>query len=116
MSNPKIRSIEKDHIKKEVPQFDVGDTVKVHVAVKEFDKTRIQLFEGIVIAKKGGSLASSFTVRKVAFGEGVEKVFFVHRPTLEKVEVVKKGKAKRAKLYYLRKKVGKSTKIEEKIA
>ncbi len=115
MSDAKIRLVEKDHMKKELPVFDVGDTVRVSISVKEGDKARSQIFEGIVIAKKGGAIAKNFTVRKMVFGEGVEKVFFLHRPTLEKIEVVKKGRTRRAKLYYLRKKVGKSTKIEEKI-
>ncbi len=111
----KIKFVEDPQLKKDIPAFDVGDTVSVHVKIVEEDKTRTQLFEGIVIAKKGSGLRSTFTVRKISFGEGVERVFPLHSPYVEKVVVKKKGGVKKAKLYYLRSKVGKATKVEEKI-
>ena len=109
----KISEIEKDFIKKEVPKFKVGDTVKVFVKIKEGEKTRLQGFEGIVIARKGSSVRATFTVRRVSYGEGIERVFQLHSPLINSVDVVKKGKVRRSKLYYLRGKVGKKTKIEE---
>ncbi len=110
----KIRSIEALQLKKGVQDFKVGDTVSVHVKIVEEDKARTQLFEGIVIAKRGSGLRASFTVRKVSFGEGVERIFPVNSPTVEKIEVKKRGEVKKAKLYYLRNKVGKATKVEER--
>lgn len=110
----KIRSIETAQLKKGLPDFRVGDTVSVHVKIVEEGKARTQLFEGIVIAKRGSGLRTSFTVRKVSFGEGVERIFPVNAPTVEKIEVKKRGDVKRAKLYYLREKVGKATKVEER--
>lgn len=110
-----IKAVEGSQLKKDLPDFRVGDTVSVHVKVIEEEKTRTQVFEGIVIAKKGTGLRSTFTVRKISFGEGVEKVFPVHSPFVEKIVVKKKGKVRKAKLYYLRKKVGKATKVEEKL-
>ena len=98
---------------KEVPQVEVGDTVRVHVKVKEGARERIQVFEGIVIAKKHGGIEESFTVRRISYGVGVEKVFPVHAPSVEKIEVVRHGKVRRAKLYYLRNRVGKAAKIKE---
>ena len=100
---------------KEVPQVLVGDTVRVHVKVKEGARERIQVFEGTVIAKKHGGIEESFTVRRVSYGVGVEKVFPLHAPSIEKVEVVRHGKVRRAKLYYLRDRVGKAAKIREKL-
>ena len=100
---------------KEVPQVQVGDTVRVHVKVKEGSRERIQVFEGIVIAKKHGGLEETFTVRRLAYGVGVEKVFPVHSPLIEKVETVRSGYVRRAKLYYLRGRVGKAAKIREKL-
>lgn len=111
----KIKFVEAMSLKKELPDFNVGDTVAVYVKIVEEGKARTQVFEGIVIAKKGGGVRSSFTVRKISFGEGVERTFPTHSPSVEKIEVVKKGSVNRAKLYYLRKKVGKATKVEEKI-
>ena len=102
-------------LKKDVPQFSVGDTVDVAVKIIEEGKTRLQTFEGIVIARAGSGLTETFTVRKVSYGEGVEMVFPLHSPSIDKVEVVKKGDVKRAKLYYLKRKVGKETKVDEKI-
>ena len=110
----KIKFVEAPHLKKDIPNFDVGDTVSVHVRIVEEGKARTQLFEGIVIAKRGSGLRSSFTVRKISFGEGVERIFPLHSPSVEKVTVKKKGEVKKAKLYYLRKKIGKATKVEER--
>jgi len=108
-----IRELEKDFMKKEVADFKVGDTVKVGVKIKEGDKTRSQAFEGIVIARKGSGVKETFTVRHISFGEGVERVFLIHSPNVDSIKVVKKGKVSRARLYYLRKKVGKQTAVEE---
>mgnify|MGYP003394569487 CR=1 FL=1 len=108
-----IRELEKDFMKKEIPDFKVGDTVKVAVKIKEGDKTRSQAFEGIVIARKGSGIKETFTVRHISFGEGVERVFQVHSPQIDSVKVIKKGKVKRARLYYLRKRIGKHTTVEE---
>ncbi|MBU1887854.1 MAG: 50S ribosomal protein L19 [Candidatus Omnitrophica bacterium] len=110
----KIKEIEKRFMKKEIPQFNVGDTVKVSVRIKEGEKTRLQGFEGIVIGKKGSSIKETFTVRRVSYGEGIERVFQLHSPTVDSVSVIKKGKVNKAKLYYLRGRVGKHTKVEEK--
>ena len=98
-----------------VPTAQIGDTVRVHVKIKEGSRERIQVFEGTVIAKKHGGIAETITVRRISFGIGVEKVFPVHAPTVEKIELVRHGKARRAKLYYLRDRVGKSAKLEEKL-
>ena len=111
----KIKLIERAHLKKELPNFKVGDTVKVYVKLVEEEKTRLQAYEGIVIAKKGTGVKETFIVRRISYGEGVERTFLIHSPFLDKVEVVKKGDVKRSKLYYLREKIGKETKIEEKI-
>ena len=100
---------------KEVPAVEVGDTVRVHVKVKEGARERIQVFEGTVIAKKHGGIEETITVRRVSYGVGVEKVFPVHAPSLEKIELVRHGKARRAKLYYLRGRVGKAAKLQEKL-
>jgi len=108
-----IRELEKDFMKKEITDFKVGDTVKVAVKIKEGDKTRSQAFEGIVIARKGSGIKESFTVRHISFGEGVERVFQAHSPQIDSVKVIKKGKVKRARLYYLRKRIGKHTTVEE---
>ncbi|MBU3911782.1 MAG: 50S ribosomal protein L19 [Candidatus Omnitrophica bacterium] len=110
----KIKEIEKRFMKKEIPQFNVGDTVKVSVRIKEGEKTRLQGFEGIVIGKKGSSIKETFAVRRVSYGEGIERVFQLHSPTVDSVSVIKKGKVNKAKLYYLRGRVGKHTKVEEK--
>ena len=102
-------------IKENKPQIEVGDTVRVSVRIKEGDKERIQAFEGTVIAKKHGGIAETFTVRRISYGIGVEKVFPLHAPSIEKVEVVRHGKVRRAKLYYLRDRVGKAAKVKEKL-
>lgn len=101
------------HLKAEPPKCDVGDTVRVHIKVKEGNRERIQVFEGTVIAKKHGGIEETFTVRRISYGVGVEKVFPLHAPSIEKVEVVRHGKVRRAKLYYLRGRVGKAAKIKE---
>ena len=111
--NALLRAIEAEQLKKDVPSFRVGDTLRVSVRVEEGDKIRTQLFEGVVIKKQGSGIRESFTVRRVSFGEGVERNFPVHTPTVQKIEVVRKGKVRRAKLYYLRKSTGKKSRIEE---
>ena len=110
-----IKSIEHEQLKNKIPDLRVGNTVKVHVRIKEGNKERIQVFEGIIIKKQGGGLNETFTVRKTSYGVGVEKTFLVHSPLVEKVELVRVGKARRAKLYYLRDRVGKAAKTKEKI-
>ena len=110
-----IKSIEHEQLKNKIPVLDVGNTVKVHVKVKEGNRERIQIFEGIIIKKQGGGLNETFTVRKISYGVGVEKTFLIHSPMVEKVEVVRVGKARRAKLYYLRDRVGKASKTKEKV-
>jgi len=107
--------VEAKYLKKDIPKFNVGDTVDVQLKIVEEGKTRLQTFEGIVIARAGCGLRETFTVRKISYGEGVEFVFPLHTPTIEKIKVIKKGDVKRAKLYYLKRKVGKATKVEEKI-
>ena len=108
-----IEQIEKENLKSEVPVFSVGDTVKVSVKVIEGTKERIQAFEGIVIAKKNGGIRETFTVRRISYGIGVERTFPVHSPKVAKIDVVRRGKVRRAKLYYLRNLTGKAAKVEE---
>lgn len=110
-----LKLISDSSMKENVPQFEIGDTVKVHVQIKEGDKSRIQVFEGTVIAKKHGGISETFTVRRVAHGVGIERVFPVHSPVVDKVEVIRHGKVRRAKLYYLRDRVGKAAKVKEQI-
>ena len=102
-------------MKNKIPELKIGNTVRVHVRVKEGNRERIQVFEGIIIKKQGGGVNATFTVRKISYGVGVEKTFLVHSPKVEKIEVVRVGKARRAKLYYLRDRVGKAAKTKEKI-
>ena len=102
-----IRKIEQEQIKENVTAFNVGDTVKVHTRVREGDKERIQIFAGLVISKHGSGINASFTVRKISYGEGVERVFPIHSPRIAEIEVVSHGKVRRAKLHYLRQRVGK---------
>lgn len=111
----KITAFVNEQLKTEVPQFNIGDTVTVHNRIKEGDKERIQLFEGTVIARHGGGISETFTVRRVSFGCGVEKTFPLHSPNVVKVVVTRRGIVRRAKLYYLRDRVGKSAKVKEKI-
>ena len=113
--NEIIKNIEAAQCKAEVPEFHVGDTVRVHAKVKEGNRERIQVFEGTVLKRQGGSNRETFTVRKTSNGTGVERTFLVNSPKVEKVEVVRAGKVRRAKLYYLRDRVGKATKVKEKI-
>lgn len=110
----KIDLVESAHLRDDVPDFAAGDTVKVHVRVVEGGRERIQVFEGVVIARDGGGLRATFTVRKVSFGVGVERVFPVHAPIIQRIEVVRRGAVRRAKLYYLRDRVGKSARIKER--
>ena len=110
-----LKSIEHEQLKSKIPELRVGNTVRVHVRIKEGNKERIQVFEGIIIKKQGGGLNSTFTVRRISYGVGVEKTFLVHSPMVEKVEVVRVGKSRRSKLYYLRDRVGKSAKTKEQI-
>ncbi len=109
-----VKMVEARELREKVPAFAVGDTVKVHLKVKEGEKERIQVFEGTVIARRGGGVSASFTVRKISDGVGVEKIFPLHSPILQKVEVTRHGRVRRAKLYYLRERRGKSARIQEK--
>ena len=112
--HPAIKALESEYMKKDVPRFRVGDTLRVSVKVDEGDgKFRSQLFEGIVVRREGSGIRESFTVRRVSFGEGVERKFPVHSPTIQKLEVVRSGRVRRAKLYYLRNTTGKGGRIEE---
>lgn len=110
-----IKSIEHEQLKNKIPDLHVGDTIRVHQRIKEGNRERIQVFEGIIIKKQGGGVNATFTVRRVAYGVGVEKTFLIHSPMVEKVEVVRVGKARRAKLYYLRDRVGKAAKTKENL-
>ena len=109
-----IRAIEQQQIKQDIPEFHVGDTVKVHYRIVEGNRERIQVFQGVVIRRQGESVRETFTVRKISFSIGVERTFPVHSPKIEKIEVTRYGQVKRAKLYYLRNKIGKAAKIKEK--
>jgi large subunit ribosomal protein L19 len=108
-----IEEIEKSKLKKELPSYKAGDTVKVNVKVSEGNRDRIQIFEGVIIATNGVALNKTITVRKLSFGTGVERIFPVHAPIVDSIEVIRKGKVRRSKLYYLRDRVGKATKIKE---
>ena len=110
-----MQAFTQKYLKAEPPVAAVGDTVKVHIKVKEGARERIQIFEGTVIAKKHGGIEESITVRRLSYGVGVEKVFPIHAPSLEKIEIVRHGKVRRAKLYYLRSRVGKAAKLQEKL-
>ena len=110
-----IRAIELEQIRTDLPEFNVGDTVKVHIRISEGNKERIQIFEGTVLKRQNGGLRETFTVRRVASGVGVEKTFPVNAPVIEKIEVVRLGKVRRAKLFYLRDRVGKAAKIKERM-
>ena len=106
--------IDKASLRDDIPEFRAGDTVKVHVKVVEGSRTRVQVFQGVVIARQGGGVSETFTIRKVSFGVGVERTFPVHTPSIEKIEVVTRGQVRRAKLYYLRNLRGKAAKIKER--
>ena len=111
--NEIIKKIEAEQLKEQIPEFNVGDTVRVHGKIKEGNRERIQVFEGVVLKKQGGSNRATFTVRKNSNGIGVEKTWTLHSPNVEKVEVVRRGKVRRAKLNYLRDRVGKAAKVKE---
>lgn len=110
-----IDVIEKEQLKQDIAAFSVGDTVKVHVKVVEGKRERIQIFEGVVLKRQNGGIKETFTVRKISYGVGVERTFPLHSPRIDKIEVVRKGKIRRAKLYYLRDRIGKAAKIKEKM-
>lgn len=110
-----LLQVTQGNLKKEIPVFSIGDTVKVHVKINEGERERIQTFEGTVIARKHGGISETFTVRRVSYGVGVEKIFPLHSPKVDKVEVIRLGKVRRAKLYYLRDRIGKAAKVKEKI-
>ena len=109
-----LSSVVQDYLKTDIPAFNVGDTVKVHVKIKEGNRERIQIFEGFVLKKQNGGIGETFTVRRIASGVGVEKTFPIHSPLVEKIEVVKRGKVRRARLHYMRARTGKSAKIKAK--
>jgi large subunit ribosomal protein L19 len=111
----KIQAFTSEQLKKTLPVFKIGDSVKVYNKIKEGARERVQIFEGTVIARNGGGLTETFTVRHISYGVGVEKIFPVHSPNVEKVDITRHGKARRAKLYYLRNKVGKQSKVKELI-
>ena len=111
--NEIIRAIEAEQLRNDLPNFNVGDTVKVYVKIKEGTRERVQMFEGTVIKKQNGGLRETFTVRRVAYGTGVERTFPMNSPSIDKMEVVRKGKVRRAKLFYLRDRVGKAAKVKE---
>jgi large subunit ribosomal protein L19 len=115
MSNDIIKKIETAQLKENVTDFNIGDTVRVHAKIKEGNRERVQVFEGTVLKRQGGSSRETFTVRKTSGGVGVEKTWPLHSPTLEKIEVIRKGKVRRAKLNYLRDRVGKKAKVKEKV-
>lgn len=110
-----LKLIAESSLKSEAPQFDIGDTVRVHVKIREGERERIQIFEGTVIARKGSGVSETFTVRRLSFGVGIERVFPIHSPNVAKVDVVRHGHVRRAKLYYLRDRVGKAAKVKEVI-
>lgn len=108
-----IKVIESEQLRNDIPDFNVGDTVKVHVKVKEGARERIQVYEGVVMKRQGGGLSETFTVRRISYGVGVERTFPVHSPKLDRIEVVRRGKVRRAKINYLRGRIGKKAKIKE---
>ena len=110
-----VKQIGKEQMKENVPQFSIGDTVKVHNLIKEGTRERIQMFEGIVIRKKNGGISETFTVRRISYGVGVEKTFPLHSPHVVNVEVIRRGKVRRSRLYYLRDRVGKASNVKEKL-
>lgn len=110
-----LKLISQDSVKAEIPQFDIGDTVRIDVNIREGERERIQVFEGTVIARKGSGISETFTVRRISYGVGVERVFPVHSPNVKGVTVVRKGRVRRAKLYFLRDRIGKAAKVKEQI-
>ena len=113
--NDIIRSIEQEQLRNDLPQFNVGDTIKVYVKIKENNRERIQMFEGTVLKKQNGGVRETFTVRRVAYGTGVERTFPINSPIIDKIEITRRGKVRRAKLFYLRDRVGKAAKVKELI-
>ena len=113
MSQELLNSIVKDQLRTDIPEFKAGDSVKVHVRIVEGDRERIQLFEGVVIKRRGGGISETFTVRKISYGVGVERTFPIHTPKIEKIEVSRRGRVRRAKLYYLRNLRGNAARIRE---
>jgi len=113
MSQQLLNDITKDQLRTDIPEFKAGDSVKVHVRIVEGSRERIQIFEGVVIKRRGGGISETFTVRKISYGVGVERTFPVHSPKIDKIEVTRKGRVRRAKLYYLRKLRGKAARIRE---
>lgn len=111
----KLQNLTASMLKEDAPKVNIGETVRVHVKIREGERERIQVFEGTVIAKNNSGIAETFTVRRLSYGVGVERVFPVHSPNVAKVELVRKGRVRRAKLYYLRDRVGKAAKVKEKI-
>ena len=111
----KVQAFVSEQLKSEVPQFGIGDSVKVYIKITEGEKTRTQMFDGTVIARHGGGISETFTVRRVSYGVGVEKTFPIHSPNVEKIVVYREAKVRRAKLYYLRDRVGKAAKVKEKV-
>lgn len=114
MSGKILEKIRREQMKKNIPDFRIGDTVRVHVKIKEGDRERIQPFSGIVIARDGSGATETFTLRRISYGEGVERVFPLHAPSIARIEIERRGAVRRAKLYYLRKRVGKKTKVAER--
>ncbi len=111
-----VKAVEQAQLRNAYPEVDIGDFVKVHLKIKEGTRERVQVFEGTVIARKGGGLSETLTVRRLSYGVGVERILPVHSPKIDRIEIVRKGRVRRAKLYYLRKRVGKSAKVREKLA
>ena len=111
----KLQAFASEQLRADAPQFNVGDTIKVHNLIREGTRERIQIFEGTVIARHGGGISETFTVRRISYGCGVEKTFPIHSPNVEKVDIIRVGKVRRAKLYYIRDRVGKASKVKEKI-
>lgn len=109
-----LSSVEQGYLKEKIPTFRTGDTVKVHVKIKEGEKTRIQVFEGVVIRRTHGGTSENFTVRKISYGVGVERIFPLHSPNVDKIELVREGRVRRARLYYLRKLTGKAAQVKAK--
>lgn len=109
-----LSSVTKEYMKSDIPAFNVGDTVKVHIKIREGNRERIQIFDGFVLKRQNGGIGESFTVRRIASGVGVEKTFPLHSPLVEKIEVTKRGKVRRAKLHYMRQRTGKSAKIKQR--
>lgn len=114
MSKGLVESIEREYMRTDIPPFRVGDSVKVHVKIREGEKERIQIFEGVVIRHHRGKAGASFTVRKVSYGVGVERIFPLHSPRIDKIELLRRGRVRRSRLYYLRERIGKAARIKEK--